>query len=136
MGMDVYAVSDATGKAEGTRFDPELYFRDCYNSFSLANWLAQNIDSAARGAFGLAIFTEPREPLNSSEWRQRLLHLASFWADAAQLLRGHETRVGYPGHSLETISVQDTEDFIQETEDLLRFAVEVHRRNLRVVVWA
>ncbi len=134
--MDVYAVVEDAGNGTGSPLNPELHFRDGYNSRSLANWLAHNVDAAARGDWGLAIFTEPVEPLNSPEWRWRLLQRASYWAESAQLLRGHETLVGYPGDPPQRVSAEETDDFIEGAEELLRFATEVHRRGLRVVVWA
>lgn len=136
MGIDVYAIGGDAGKDTVGKMKPELYFRDCYNSLSLANWLAHNVDAAARGTWGLAIFTEPLEPLNSPEWRRRLLQLARFWAESARLMRGHETLVGYMGDPPQRVSAEDTNDYIEQTEELLRFAAEVHRRGLKVVVWA
>ena len=55
--------------------EPELHFRDSYGPHSLANWLTRNVDAGARGAWGLAIFTEPTASLNSPAWRAQLLQL-------------------------------------------------------------
>lgn len=133
MGLDVRAIER---RAEGRSrvSDSDLSFRDCYNGLSLANWLTRNVDSSARGAWGLAIFTEPDLPLNSPEWRARLLELASGWVSKARNLRRTSTTVGYPEDPGRLVDTSETVDFIEQCEWLLDFAREVDDRELDVVV--
>ncbi len=134
MGLEVWALGHAAREASDP-LDPSTYFTDCYNELSLANWISRNIDPTARGAWGLAIFTAPEPPLNSAGWRLRLLELATAWARSARALRGKVTEVGYPGDEAQKVTPKETEEFIQECEDLLAFARTVHGRQLQVAVW-
>lgn len=135
MGLDVWALPESTKPTSASLNDAELTFRDTYNSVSLANWLARNVDPEARGSWGLAIFTEPTESLNSPAWRRRLLGLARRWAEAARRLRGQETVAGYPDDPAEPVPAEETEFFIQECEYLLEFARRVYEDRLEVHVW-
>lgn len=135
MGLDVWAI-ERTAEEGGRARDPEVTFRDCYNDLSLANWLARNVDASARGAWGLAIFTEPQPPLNTPEWRARLLELASGWVARARVLRGTSTAVGYPEDPGRIVDADATADYIEECEWLFEFARTVHDRGLDVAVWA
>lgn len=134
MGLEVWVRGHAEADTSDP-MDPSCYFTDCYNELSLANWIARNIDPAARGAWGLAIFTAPEPPLNSSAWRLRLLELATAWARSARALRGKVTEVGYPGDEPRRLAPNETEEYIQECEDLLTFARSVHGRQVEVAVW-
>lgn len=135
MGLDVYALP-AAGKPTASDLNgAEAYFRDTYNSVSLANWLARNVDPKACGSLGLAIFTEPREKLNSAAWRHRLLELALFWFERARKLRGQITYAGYPGDPPEPVAPEETDLFIEECEALLEFALKVDVQCLKVHVW-
>jgi len=72
------------------------YFRDCYNSYSLANWISQNIDETVRGGWGLEIFAPERPDFNTPAWRAELLSKSVSWLIKAYNLRGRETFVGGP----------------------------------------
>ena len=58
IGMDVY-VEEMPRQAQAASWigpNHEFgYFRDCYNSYSLANWLSQNMDENVRGYWGLPL---------------------------------------------------------------------------------
>lgn len=136
MGMDVYALEESTSNANGSSCEPELHFRDSYGPHSLANWLTRNVDAGARGAWGLAIFTEPTASLNSPAWRAQLLQLATTWVERAGALRGQMTSAGYPEDSPEPVSPEQTASYIRHCEALLHFATQIDRRGLKVIVWA
>lgn len=134
MGLEVWALGHSG--LDGTDpLEPSRYFSDCYNEMSLANWITRNIDPSARGAWSLAIFTSPDVPINTSAWRLRLLELALDWTRRARKLRGTVTEVGYPDGEARRLPPGETEEFIQECEDLLLFAQTVHGRQLEVAVW-
>lgn len=138
MGIDAFAVdvfdpSDCNWRVPvGT----VGYFRDSYQRASLAGWLAANVDPAARGRFGLALFTEPTVPLNSSEWREELLFAATLWATKARALRGRGTVLGSPGVDLEILDEEATAFYIEWTIELLRFAEIVYATGSAVRVFA
>ena len=134
MGLDVWAMERESG-SETKVINPDLYFRDCYNDRSLANWLTRNVDSSARGEWGLAIFMEPALSLNSPEWRAKLLDLALSWTEKARTLRRKTTFAGYPEDPAILLEPSETEEFIEECEALLAFARIVHSRGLEVTVW-
>lgn len=136
MGMDVWALRKGESIDSLGDCPPERYFRDSYGPYSLANWLSRNIDPTARGNWGLAIFTEPRLPLESSAWRAELLRLATAWHEAALGLRGRTSLTGYPEDTPVVIPLQDTIGYIEHCEWLLTFAQTVAREELRVVISA
>ncbi len=135
MGMDVWALAPDEFVTALPEIPEERYFRDSYNRLSLANWIARNIDPDARGAWGLAIFTQPRHPLNSPEWRKDLLLATARWRDAAQELRGKATKAGYLGDEIVHLAPDETDTYIDDCEELADFAHLVVAEGLNVEVW-
>ena len=73
--------------------------------------------------------------MNSPAWRAQLLQLATTWVEDAQACSGPRwTSAGYPEASPEPASPEQTASYIRHCEALLRFATEVDRRGLKVIV--
>lgn len=89
---------------------------------SLATWLALNVDPAARGTGGLAIFTEPQAPLNSQAWREDLLVMARKWNATASRLVGKASLASHPAGWLDVADPESTMYYLEWTAQLLRFA--------------
>lgn len=139
IGMDVYIEDMPSEPQAKSWLKPNSkvgYFRDCYNRYSLANWLSQNIDSTARGGWGLEIFDTERQNFNTSEWRKELLDKVCHWLEKARRLRGKRTYVGYPGEERISRSPEETEQYIEWLEALVMFARLVNIRKSQVSVWA
>lgn len=138
IGMDVY-VEDMPRKAQAESWlcpNSEVgYFRDCYNRYSLANWISQNIDENARGTWGLEIFDTDRPNFNTPAWRSELLSKAVTWLTRAFGLRGQETYVGYPHQERIKIPASKTDEYIEWLEELVKFAELVNERKAKVIVW-
>ena len=111
------------------------HFRDCYNSHSLANWLAQNIDPDARGEVGLALFDTNRRHFNTHQWRQSLLRTTQRWQTKAKGFRDKPSYVGYPHERRIRISAEQTNHYLDWLEDLVRFARGVVECRAKVEVW-
>ena len=139
IGMDVF-VEDMPRKDQmksWLRPSHEVgYFRDCYNSYSLANWLTQNIDPHARGEWGLEVFDRGRNNFNTQEWREELLDKTREWFIKARRLKGKQTYVGYPGEKRMKVSPERTEEYIEWLEELVKFAELVYKRKATVRLWA
>jgi len=138
IGMDVY-VEDMPRKPQAESWlcpnHKVGYFRDCYNSYSLANWLSQNIDSNARGAWGLEIFDPDRPNFNTPAWRAELLSKAVMWLTKAFQLRGRESFAGYPGEERIKLPAKQTDEYIEWLAELVKFAELVNERKASVRVW-
>jgi len=138
MGLDVYIEEMDRNLQTKCGFTPRGnvgYFRDCYNSYSLANWLTQNIDTEARGRWGLAIFTE-RTDINTKKWRKDLLQTTKRWYEDAKLLEGKTTYAGYPKHHKEKVSKEETSSYIDWCKELLIFAEKLNEIEGTVTVSA
>jgi hypothetical protein len=136
--MDVYVENMPTKPQAESWLCPNHkvgYFRDCYNGYSLANWLSQNVDEKARGEWGLEIFDQKRPGFNTAAWRKELLSKSLKWFMRSVQLRGQETYVGYPGKERIKVPAEKTDDYIEWLEELLRFAELVNQRKAKVVVW-
>jgi hypothetical protein len=139
IGMDVY-VEDMPRQAQlKSWLKPNHsvgYFRDCYNSYSLANWLSQNIDPHARGDWGLEIFDRNRGDFNTQKWREELLNISKEWLIKAHRLKGKTTYVGYPSEERIALPLKRTEEYIEWLEELVKFADLIYQRRATVKLWA
>jgi len=137
MGLDVY-IKEMDREAQYTGFIAKGevgYFRDCYNDYSLANWLSRNIVKNARGSWGLAIFTE-RKDINTAKWRKDLLETARQWYEEAKKLRGKTTYVGYPQRKAIKLNKKDADAYIDWCKELLTFAEKLNEIKGTVIVSA
>ena len=137
MGMDVWAI-DIPSHKDTEWLSPngaKGYFRDCYNNYSLANWLTRNIDPEARGDWGLRIFDKEQEGFNTRKWREELYKTVKKWLNKAENLRDKVTYAGYPDSKPIKLSPEKTNDFIDWLKELVSFAELVVTTNSRVDVW-
>lgn len=136
MGIDVFAIDifDTRGFGWSVPIGQVGYFRDSYQKASLANWLAANIDSTARGRSGLALFSDADDSINTPAWRDDLLLNARKWYTAAVALAGKRTFLGTPGVDIEIVDEAGTLAYIEWTAELLRFAEVVYATGSRVEV--
>lgn len=144
MGLDLYLDPNKLGVTQEDQSKvwlsstPEVgYFRDCYNNYSLANWLRANVDEKAKGNWGMSIFMEPEKfgfkSTKNSKFRSFALKTVCEWYEKAKTLKDRPSKVGYNGEI--GISPKETNKYIEWLEELVKFCQVAVEKKSPIMVW-